>query len=47
VIYAVVLRSTALALLDAYAKSSQANLTADELRAIARLIREIETRWPP
>ncbi len=47
VIYAVVLRSTALALLDVYAKSSQANITADELKAIARLIREIETRWPP
>jgi hypothetical protein len=47
VIYAVVLRSTALALLDAYAKSAQAGLSADELKAIAKLIREIETRWPP
>jgi hypothetical protein len=47
VIYAVVLRSSALALLDVYAKSAQADLTADELKAIARLIREIETRWPP
>ena len=47
VIYAVVLRSRALALLDAYAKSAQADLTADELKAIAKLIREIETRWPP
>ena len=47
VIYAVVLRSTALVLLDVYAKSSQANLTVDELKAIAKLIREIETRWTP
>src|SRR5437764_13657056 len=46
-IYAVVLRSTALALLDVYAKSAQADLSADELKAIAKLIREIETRWPP
>ena len=47
VIYAVVLRSTALAMLDAYAKGEQADLTADQLKDIAKLIRGIETRWPP
>jgi hypothetical protein len=39
--------TSALVLLDAYAKSQQADLTADEVKAIAKLIREVETRWPP
>jgi len=47
VIYAIVLRSSALALLDAYAKSEQSNLAGDELKAIAKLIREIERGWLP
>lgn len=38
VIYALVWRSTALALLDVYAKSDQADLTAQERKTIARLI---------
>ena len=42
VIYAVVLRATALVLLDVYAKSEQGDLTATERKAIAVLIREIE-----
>lgn len=42
VIYAVVLRATALALLDVYAKSDQADLDAQERKIIAKLIREIE-----
>ena len=42
VIYAVVLRGEALALLDVYAKSEQANITANERKMIATLIREIE-----
>ena len=42
VIYAVVLRGEALALLDVYAKSEQANITANERKMIAALIREIE-----
>jgi hypothetical protein len=42
VIYAVVLRATALALLDVYAKSEQENLTAAERKLIAALIRDIE-----
>jgi hypothetical protein len=42
VIYAVVLRATALALLDVYAKSDQADLNAQERKIIAKLIREIE-----
>ena len=42
VIYAVVLRGEALALLDVYAKSEQANITANERKTIATLIREIE-----
>jgi hypothetical protein len=47
VIYAVVLRATALVLLDVYAKNERADLTADERRTIAALIREIETGpWP-
>jgi hypothetical protein len=43
VIYAVVLRATGLALLDAYAKSAQADLSARERKSIAALIRELET----
>jgi hypothetical protein len=42
VIYAVVLRASTLALLDVYKKSDQANLTAQECKAIAKLIRAIE-----
>lgn len=42
VIYAIVFRATALALLDVYAKSEQANLTARERKSIAALIRAIE-----
>lgn len=42
VIYAVVLRATALALLDVYAKSEQENLTAAERKLVAALIRDIE-----
>lgn len=41
-IYAIVLRSTALALLDVYTKSDQADLSAQERKAIAKLIRAIE-----
>jgi hypothetical protein len=41
-IYAVVMRGEALALLDVYAKSEQANLTGNERKTIATLIREIE-----
>jgi hypothetical protein len=47
VIYAVVLRATALALLDVYGKSEQADLTADERRAIALLIQQIEAGRMP
>jgi hypothetical protein len=47
VIYAVVWRSTALALLDVYAKSEQANLSADERKTIATLIRDIEAEFTP
>jgi hypothetical protein len=47
VIYAVVLRATALALLDIYAKSDQADLTVQERKTIAKLIREIETGFEP
>ena len=47
VIYAVVLRATALALLDIYAKSDQADLSAQERKIIAKLIREIETGLEP
>jgi hypothetical protein len=43
VIYAVVLRATALALLDVYAKNEQENLTGAERKAVAALIRDIET----
>lgn len=46
-IYAVVLRATALALLDIYAKSDQADLSAQERKIIAKLIREIETGLEP
>jgi len=42
VIYAVVLRGEALALLDVYAKSEQSNITANERKMIATLIHEIE-----
>ena len=41
-IYAIVLHSTAIALLDVYAKSEQGDLTAHERKAIASSIREIE-----
>lgn len=45
VIYAIILRSTALALLDVYAKSEQADLTAQERKTMAALIREMETEF--
>ena len=41
-IYAVVLRSSAIALLDCYAKSEREDLTADDRKRIAMLLREIE-----
>jgi hypothetical protein len=44
-IYAIVLRSTALALLDVYAKSEQSDLTAHERKLIAAHIREIEAEF--
>ena len=47
VIYAVVLRATALALLDVYAKRDQADLSAQERKIIAKLIREIEAGFEP
>ena len=47
VIYAVVLRATALALLDVYAKSEQEDLTVAERKVIAALIRDIETGFEP
>src|SRR4051794_37696834 len=47
VIYAVVLRATALALLDAYAKTEKEYLTAAERKIIAALIREIEAGLEP
>jgi hypothetical protein len=47
VIYAIVWKATALALLDVYAKGSKDNLTPDERRIIAKLIREIETEFEP
>jgi hypothetical protein len=47
VIYAVVLRATALALLDVYAKSEQENLTAAERKTIAALIHDIEAEFEP
>jgi hypothetical protein len=47
VIYAVVFRATALALLDVYAKSEQENLTAAERKAIVALIRDIEAGIEP
>ena len=43
VIYAIVLRATALALLDVYTKSDQADLTPQERKLIAKLIRAIES----
>ena len=47
VVYAIVLRATTLALLDVYAKGERADLSADDRRTIAALIREIETGpWP-
>src|SRR5712692_10159702 len=45
VIYAVILRATALALHDVYAKSGQADLSAAERKAIGKLIREIEDEF--
>jgi hypothetical protein len=42
VIYAIVLRATALMLLDAYAKSERADLTPGECKVIASLIRKVE-----
>ena len=45
VIYAIVLRATALALLDVYAKGSQDNLTLQECKSIAQLIRAIESEF--
>ncbi len=47
IIYAIVLRATALALLDVYAKGSQDDLTSDELKSIAKLIRAIELEFGP
>jgi hypothetical protein len=43
VIYAVVLRATALVLLDVYTKNDQENLTPQERKQIAKLIRSIES----
>jgi hypothetical protein len=45
VIYAVVLRATALALLDVYAKNDQENLTPAERKIVAVLIRAIEAEF--
>ena len=42
VIYAIVLRATALALLDVYTKADKDNLTPAECKTIAKLIRAIE-----
>ena len=42
-IYAVVLRATALVLLDVYTKNDQENLTALERKQITKLIRAIES----
>ncbi len=47
VIYAVVLRATALALLDVYPKSKQENLSAAECKIISALIREVEAGFEP
>ena len=47
VIYAIVLRATALALLDVYAKGSQDNLTPQERKLIAKLLRTIELEFKP
>jgi hypothetical protein len=47
VIYAVVLRATALALLDVYAKNDQENLTPAERKIVAGLIRTIEAEFEP
>jgi hypothetical protein len=49
VIYAIVFRATAIALLDIYAKGDQDNLTPQECKSIAKLIRAIESGmqlWP-
>ncbi|TMI99950.1 MAG: hypothetical protein E6G97_20375 [Alphaproteobacteria bacterium] len=43
VIYAIVLRATALALLDVYTKADKDNLTPAECKTITKLIRSIET----
>lgn len=47
VIYAIVLKATALALLDVYAKGDQDNLTPQECRTIAKLINAIESESAP
>jgi hypothetical protein len=47
VIYAIVLRAAAIALLDVYAKNEQENLTAAERKIIAMLIRDIEAGLEP
>lgn len=47
VIYAVVLRAKALALLDVYAKNDQENLTPAERKIVAALIRDIEAEFKP
>lgn len=43
IIYAIVLRATALALLDVYVKGDKDNLTPQECKTIANLIRAIES----
>jgi len=47
VIYAIVLRASALALLDVYSKGDQDDLTSPERKQIAKLIREIESGFVP
>jgi hypothetical protein len=47
VIYAIVLRATAMAFLDLYAKNAKADLTASERKMIATLVHEIETGKQP
>lgn len=43
IIYAIVLRATALALLDVYANGDKDNLTPQECKTTAHLIRAIES----
>ena len=43
VIYAIVMRASALALLDVYTKSDQEDLAPQERKQIAKLIRAIES----